>query len=306
MIDKSNLYFKQAELLLDVLPLIAKHDCFALKGGTAINLFVQNMPRLSVDIDLTYLPVKERGDSLEHIQRTLKNIAYDIEKYIIDSAVEEIEIPNPVMVNKLRVSRRGSEIKIEPNLVIRGAVFSCEERDLSFRAQELFGIEFRMRLVSLADLYGGKICAALDRQHPRDLFDIKLLLDQDGVTDDIRTGFLVYLISHDRPMHEVLSPQMKDFKDVYLREFQGMTDKEVSYDELVDARFRLVDIIKRGLSGTEKAFLIAFKKGEPDWDLLGISGVENLPAVRWKLHNIKKMGEQKHLDFIRKLEKSLS
>jgi hypothetical protein len=47
--------------LIRVLPSIAEEACFALKGGTAINLFVRDMPRLSVDIDLTYLPVQPRG-----------------------------------------------------------------------------------------------------------------------------------------------------------------------------------------------------------------------------------------------------
>ena len=51
-------YRRQVQLLIRVLPSIAEEACFALKGGTAINLFVRDMPRLSVDIDLTYLPVR--------------------------------------------------------------------------------------------------------------------------------------------------------------------------------------------------------------------------------------------------------
>ncbi|TCQ91865.1 nucleotidyltransferase AbiEii toxin of type IV toxin-antitoxin system [Rahnella sp. JUb53] len=62
--DRESIYYRQVQLLLQLLPFIAKHDCFALKGGTAINLFIRNFPRLSVDIDLVYLPVLDREESL--------------------------------------------------------------------------------------------------------------------------------------------------------------------------------------------------------------------------------------------------
>lgn len=62
-VDES--YRKQVSLLIKIVPLVAKEAVFALKGGTAINLFLRNMPRLSVDIDLTYLPVKDRAPPLD-------------------------------------------------------------------------------------------------------------------------------------------------------------------------------------------------------------------------------------------------
>ncbi len=305
MIDKSNPYFNQVKLLVEILPIIAKYKCFALKGGTAINLFVQNMPRLSVDIDLTYLPIEERSQSLEIIEQSLKQISKDIQKYIIRSSVEELAIKNPLMVSKLKVIREGSEVKIEPNLVIRGSVFSCEERDLSIKAKEIFEMEASVKVVSMADLYGGKICAALDRQHPRDLYDIKFLLDNEGLTEKIRKGFLVYLISHDRPMSESLNPTPKDVQNIYEAEFQGMTEVQVAYEKLVQIRGRLITLIREGLTQEEKDFLISFKSGEPNWELLGIEGVEHLPAVRWKLFNIRKMDEEKRRKFIQKLRKLL-
>ena len=60
-------YRRQAALLIKTLPLVAAETAFALKGGTAINLFVRDMPRLSVDIDLTYVPVADRESSLKEI-----------------------------------------------------------------------------------------------------------------------------------------------------------------------------------------------------------------------------------------------
>ena len=71
-------YFDQVRLLLSVLPDIAREDAFALMGGTAINLFYRDMPRLSVDIDLTYLPVHDRERSLKDIDETLDRITVAI------------------------------------------------------------------------------------------------------------------------------------------------------------------------------------------------------------------------------------
>ena len=63
----SETYKKQIRLLLDVLPEIAKESTLALNGGTAINLFLRDMPRLSVDIDLTYIPFDDRPTSFKNI-----------------------------------------------------------------------------------------------------------------------------------------------------------------------------------------------------------------------------------------------
>ena len=252
MIDKNSLYFKQAELVVRVLPLIARYDCFALKGGTAINLFVQNMPRLSVDIDLTYLPIQQREESLANIERTLQGIANHIKKHVPGSWVKEILIKNPRMVSKLHVFMDDVQIKIEPNFVIRGTVFSYENRDLSSKARDTFEMSVSMRVVSLSDLYGGKICAALDRQHPRDLYDIKFILGSEGIAEQIWKGFLVYLISHDRPIHESLNPILKDVRDIYETDFQGMVDDDTPYEELIHVREELIRLIKFKLTKTLK------------------------------------------------------
>lgn len=67
-------YKERVRLLLRIIPIISTEECFAVHGGTAINLFVQNLPRYSVDIDLTYIPVEPRGASLAHIKERLKEI----------------------------------------------------------------------------------------------------------------------------------------------------------------------------------------------------------------------------------------
>lgn len=141
----------------------------------------------------------------------------------------------------------------------------------------------------------------MDRQHPRDLYDIKLLLENEGITDEIRKGFLVYLISHNRPIHESLNPVMKEIKSAYEAEFQGMVNEDVSYEELLKVRSILVDLIKKILTRDEKDFLISFKSGDPDWNLLGLDGIKNLPAVLWKLNNIQKIAKAKRKDLVSRL-----
>jgi len=300
-----NRFFEQARLMLQALPFVFEEEIFALKGGSAINFFFRDMPRLSVDIDLTYLPLEPRERSLRNIEKSLKRIAQRIGANLSGVSIQEGKIKDPYMTNKIFVGIAGMQIKIEPNLVIRGTAFPAEEHILNTKAQEAFELFIEARTVSFADAFGGKICAALDRQHPRDLYDIKFLLDKEGITEKVRKGFLVYLISHDRPLHESLNPVMKEFEGLYEREFKGMTREDVSYEELVNVRHALVAVIHQTLTDVEKDFLMSFKGGEPDWGLLGVEGVQDLPAVRWKLSNIQKMEETKRRDFMIKLRNVL-
>ena len=291
--------------MLKTIPHVAAESCFALKGGTAINLFVRDMPRLSVDIDLAYLPVDEpRETALKKSSQALGRIAAAIKKTITGTRVQESRAREPERVIRLIVSTGPTRIKIEPNEVIRGSVFPSEERELSRRAEDLFELSVSARALSLADLYGGKLCAALDRQHPRDLFDVKILLDNEGITDDIRRAFVVYLASHDRPMHELLDPKRKDVRRIYENEFVGMPVEEIAYKDLVAARETLIETLKK-LSDNEKTFLLSVKAGQPNWGVIGIEGIERLPAIQWKLANIRKIGEKRRAELLDKLKRTL-
>ncbi len=300
-----NTYFRQAHLMLQLLPLVMKHDHFALKGGTAINFFVRNLPRLSIDIDLAYIPVEDRKESIRNISNSLKDISISAKKVIGNVRIVPKVLSELNLWQGIVIEQEGIMVKIEPNLIIRGTVFPCEMRDISEEAADLFEMFVSINTLSFADLFGGKICAALDRQHPRDLFDIKLLFENEGLSEDIRKAFLIYLISHNRPIHELLDPGFVDFKDIFESEFAGLTRMMVKYEELVETRQILISKIRNDLTDDEKRFLISIKKREPDWDLLGLKGVENLPAVRWKLINLNKMPAKKHLQALSKLGKIL-
>jgi predicted nucleotidyltransferase component of viral defense system len=298
---KDTVFFRQAELLLRILPLIHKEEVFALKGGTAINFFVRDLPRLSVDIDLTYLPVNERDFALNDTRNALIRISEEIQRRIPGTKVTLRNIRGTSVLKGMVVEREGVTVKIEPNLVMRGSVYPPEVKPLSRKAQDVFELSVQSRLLSTHELYAGKICAALDRQHPRDLFDVHWLIRNEGLSAQTRKAFLVYIISHPRPMIEILNPSFKDIRDVFENEFKEMVSDNVTLEELCTTREKLLSTLMEQITHEEKQFLVSVKEGIPRWDLLELEGVENLPAVRWKVVNIKKMEPSKHSKAVRKL-----
>ena len=298
-----NLFHHQAELLISILPYMTKDTDFALHGGTAINFFVRDMPRLSVDIDMTYLRLSSREETIKAISDQLKSISKRISSIMPSVLIEEKAESPKGLVSKLFVKKQNAIVKVEPNLVIRGSLFGPEERDLCKKAEEVFEKFVTTRTLAFSELYGSKICAALDRQHPRDIFDIMLLLKNEGITEQVRKSFLVYLISHNRPISELLSPNFKDMKPVFEKEFAGMASFEVKYEELLNVRKTLVEEINKKITDDERAFLLSFKERAPKWGLLGIKGAEDMPAVKWKLANLTKMGDEKHAQAVHQLKK---
>jgi hypothetical protein len=279
MID--SVYFKQAELLLRILPLIDREAEFAMKGGTAINFFARDLPRISVDIDLVYLPVGERDESLREISAALVRISQDIKNRIPGTKVTPRKTGGSGLLSGLFVQRQDTIVKIEPNLVIRGSVYPPARRLISPKAIDLFEISVESQILSDDELYAGKICAALDRQHPRDLFDIMMLLTYGNFSTAMRRAFVVYLVSHDRPIVEVLNPGFVDIRPVFETEFQGMTLEEVTCVELALHRLakketlrhlgqRQVDDavvahLQKRLSGNDKKVLLRDLRYAPAW-----------------------------------------
>jgi predicted nucleotidyltransferase component of viral defense system len=300
----SERYRRQVALLIAVMPFLAAETDFALKGGTAINLFVRDMPRLSVDIDLTYLPVAGRPESLAAIDVAMKRMAAAIRAGLRGTRVIEVMNAREQIVTKLQVQGADAQIKIEVTPVLRGCVFAPEMRSVSQAVEDAFGYA-EMQLVSFADLYAGKIMAALDRQHPRDLYDVRDLLAHEGIDDDLRRAFIVYLISHDRPISEVIRPSRRDIAHEFEQGFAGMTAEPVTLDDLLTAREALIESIAGGMPPEHRQFLIGFKSGAPDWNLLGVPGAADLPAVRWKQINLDRMSADARGRMIAQLQESL-
>ncbi|NWF82202.1 MAG: nucleotidyl transferase AbiEii/AbiGii toxin family protein [Bryobacteraceae bacterium] len=297
-------YRRQAALLIRVLPFVAEEACFALKGGTAINLFVRDMPRLSVDIDLTYLPVAGRKTSLAEIDAPMRRIADRIQKGTPGVRVTSSKLKEAEIISKHFVELDGVQIKIEVTPVLRGCVYDPETRSVSEAVEAAFGFA-EIQVVSFADLYAGKLVAALDRQHPRDLFDVRDLLANEGISDELRKAFVVYVLSHNRPMAEVLAPTRKDITQEFERGFEGMTKEPVRLDDLLQAREDLIAGLVGRMPDEHRRFLASFKRGRPEWELLGIPHVEKLPAVQWKIQNLAKMDPKKREELVSNLIRAL-
>ena len=283
-------YFEQARLLLSIIPEIAKENAFALKGGTAINFFYKDFPRISVDIDLVYLPIVDRAKSLRDIDNTLNRIAS-----VINSRNSRIQAQRTAgggnFETRIVISQGKVQIKVETSPVMRGSVYPPTVMATSNSVSNLFGY-FEMNVVAFEDLYSGKLVAALDRQHPRDLFDIKILYENEGITDNLFRVFMAYIASSRRPIHELLDPGDVNIDELFDMEFEGMTREPVVRDSLIETRKHLHTDIKERLTGDIAEFLLSLHDAEPDFKLIGLDNASNLPAVRWKLINLRKLKAQ--------------
>lgn len=277
-------YEEKVKLLVRVLPYIAKEDTFALKGGTAINLFVRNLPRLSVDIDLTYLGFEGRNEAFKNINDGLARILICLEK----SGIKATILKNKENISKIICSTPSANIKIEPNYTLRGYAYPPEKMRINTKVESKYGFA-NINVISKAELYGGKICAALDRQHPRDLFDIRYLLANEGITPEIKNGFIVALLSHGRTPYELLQPNIQNQEDTFYKEFVGMSDEPFSYQDHLTTFNTLLRSIHKSLTATDREFLLSFFNATPDWDIIQIPNLNKLPAIKWKLQNLEKL-----------------
>jgi predicted nucleotidyltransferase component of viral defense system len=256
-----NVFVKKVDLLLNVLPYVMSEKNFGLKGGTAINLFMRNMPRLSVDIDLTYLPIEDREISLNNIDCALTNIYSQVELKI-PGVKGFLRHSSAGHIKQIVFEKNNTQVKVEINQVLRGCIYPPNILDLCEVAQTLFSRFVTVQTLSFEDVYAGKICAALDRQHPRDLFDIKLLLENEGISDKLRKAFIIYLISSNRPIVELIDPNFLNIEKLYKQELEGMTNISVSYKELIEVRELLVSIVNKGFTERERGYFCYLLKRE--------------------------------------------
>lgn len=294
-------YNIQVGLLIKEIPEVAKEQFFALHRGTAINLFHNEMPRLSVDIDLTYIPLEDRQTSLKNINDALSRIKKSIERNL-----KSVTVEHRSEISKLLISTKNAQIKIEVNETKRGLIEKPEIKILCKKAQDKFDSFCAISVVDVGQLYGGKICAALDRQHPRDLFDIKYFLENKTVDRNIIQGFIFCLIGSDRPMNEIIQPNLLNQEKALSNQFEGMSDVEFSYKDFEETRLKLITLIKENLTSADKEFLMSIKNAEPDWSIYDF---KNYPSVEWKLmnvQNLKRSNPKKHQNQLELLKERLN
>jgi len=281
-------YRNAVRLLLEVAPAVFRSPTFALKGGTAINLFVRDMPRLSVDLDLVIVDhTMSRDEALEAMSAELESIRGELtEKLGLRCELGAMSQGPEV---KLFVERDRTRIKVEVNHVFRGTVLPLESRPLVAGAQDTFFTDIELPVLHPDELYGSKLVAAMDRQHPRDLFDVLGLLDAGGLTAEVIECFVCYLAGHNRPVHEVLFANEIDLTPAFANDFEGMTRDPVSLDNLLGVRHRLFAEVPAALTDAQHTFLLGLVKGEPDWSLVSCEHLRDMPAIRWKLENLSRL-----------------
>lgn len=287
--------------MIKIVPLIYKISEFAIHGGTAINLFVKDMPRYSVDLDITYIPLKEREESLSDINKLLLNLKSQLER-----AIPGISIIHKPAIWKLQCSHDGATVKIEVNGTKRGIIGDIEEKELCSKAKREFNMSCRARIVSFSLLYGGKIAAALSRQHPRDLFDYKYM--DINSFDEVKHGFILCLLGSDKPIVESLQPNPINQSEALENQFKGMTDTEFNYIDYEISRKNLIKLVNESLSEEDKEFILSFEIGQPNWTKCCAGDLSQYPSVKWKLKNIlelKRVNLSKFNIGIDKLKKHL-
>ena len=293
----NDIYRRQVALLIRVMPLVFRIKDFAVHGGTAINLFHRNLPRYSVDIDVTYIPLDDRETSLKNINSHLSSLKTAIEK-----VVPVIRVTHKPDTWKLQCVKDGTTIKIEVNGTKRGIIGNTEKIQLCEKAKEEFGMTCFANIVSWSQLFGGKIAAALSRQHPRDLFDCRDITSDDF--NAVKEGVWLCLLGSDKPIIESLQPNPIDQRDALANQFEGMTDEPFNYDHYQNSRTNLIEVVNNGFTDGDKEFLISFEEGNPDWSKCCAGDLSKYPSIRWKLMNIAKLKSKnpaKHKEGIDKL-----
>lgn len=298
-------YTDRVRLLVEILPVLAQEPRFALKGGTAINLFEHDLPRLSVDIDLAWLPVHDYAEDARLIAESLERLADVLRGRPLQLQVQ-LSAGEGAGITRLVASRGRSRVQIETTPVMRGTVHPVRRMVVRPSVEEAFGFA-SVQVLSFADLYAGKLAAALSRQHPRDLFDVGLLLEDERADQLLWRTFLVYLTCSPKPAWEMLAPRMPaDFAATFEAHFKGMTAEPIEAEALLGIHERLLVRLAGWLDEPSCEFLRSIEEQRPDFDLIELPQAACLPAVRRKMHNLAQRTDIKRKADWRLLDETLA
>lgn len=298
-------YIDRVRLLVEILPVLTQEPRFALKGGTAINLFEHDLPRLSVDIDLAWLPVHNYAEDAKLIAEALGRLADMLRARPLQLQVQS-SAGEGGAVTRLVASRGRARVQIETTPVMRGTVHPVRNMVVRPRVEEAFGFA-EVQVLDFADLYAGKLAAALSRQHPRDLFDVGLLLEDERADVRLWRTFLVYLTCSPKPTWEILAPRVPaDFAETFEAHFKGMTAEAIAVEALLESRERLLARVVQWLDEPSCAFLRSVEREQPDFGLIGLGHAAELPGVRRKLDNLAQRTAVKRAADRQQLEETLA
>lgn len=280
-------YIEIARLMLLTAPHIFQASDFAMKGGTALNLFLHDMPRLSVDIDIAFIDhTKSREEALQSIRQELQSLCQRLEPLGLKGTLVSTGDSEDV---KIMITRGAVSMKVEVNYNFRGTLLPPRNARISELASRSFLMDFSIPSLAREELYGGKLVAALDRQHPRDFFDVREMFLQDHFDMKVVDCFVCYIAGHNNTAHGVLFSNDKKLSTIYEEQFVGMTTKPVSLAELQEARSELRSTLRANLQDRHKMFLLGLVRLNPDWSLMPFPHLRELPALKWKILNLEKL-----------------
>ncbi len=293
-------YIETVRLLLDSAPAVFETAQFAMKGGTAMNLFMGDIPRLSVDIDVVYTDYRAaREEALKSISRGLNATRRRLADLGIGAEISAAKEGEEI---KLFIRRGRHQVKVEVNHVFRGTVLPVEVQRLGEEARRLFTTELSVPVLAAPELYGSKLVAAMDRQHPRDIFDVCALFERGGLTAEIVECFVWYLAGHNRPVHEVLFSRDRDMTSAFENEFAGLARNPVTLARLQEVRHKLRTELPAALTANQREFLLGLVANDPDWRLMKYPHLSQLPALRWKLQNLTRLKRSNPSKFAQQAE----
>ncbi|MDE1920782.1 MAG: nucleotidyl transferase AbiEii/AbiGii toxin family protein [Candidatus Omnitrophica bacterium] len=294
-------FHQQVDLVLTILGYMDWDECYAMKGGTALNFFYEQMPRLSIDIDLVYLPVNSREEAIKEMNVSFQKYISMFKKRGFAAQIIGVKSNNPL--GRLYVSNGVASIKIEPNLVIRGALLPPKLKSLSSAVKKTFSQDLKVRCLDYNEIMAGKLAAMLDRQHPRDIFDLLHYYKHHRSLKDFMDCFVVYLLQSSRPFSELLKPRLLDIKEIFKTNFEGMANYPVDLKDLLSCRDKVIKNVQDSLGERRLEFLISVMEEKPKWDLIPFDNLDKLPGIKWKLQNIHSMAKSKREAEIKKLRK---
>jgi predicted nucleotidyltransferase component of viral defense system len=288
----SETFLKPSKLMVECLSVLKDDGIFALKGGTAINYFYHGMPRLSVDIDLSYIKINTRAEALEEMKEGL-----EIYKNDLDNKGFHTEFKGSVNEGngKIFVSSNGVNIKIEPNYILRGTIYPTQMLRMVDEATKVFDITSKVRTLDYREIFAGKMAAFLDRQNPRDIFDMGEFRKAGHHIEEIMDAVVIYIAQDDGMISHILDPILQDKETEFNNHFKGMTIEPVEYGRLVEIRKEILDEFHKSLKKEHGEFLVSIMENKPQWGLLPFQGIEELSGIKWKMQNIPKMKEESRL-----------
>ncbi len=299
-------FLAESRLVMDVLPFIAQEKIFALKGDTAINFFIRDLPRLSADIDLAYCPIESKNATLENANAAFERIVANLKSSLgVDVIVHKDE--EGEFISKIEVQSEQTRIKIIPDFVFRGTIYPVKEMKTPVRVSQVLERSASIQVLSFEELYAAKLLAILENQAPWDLFDMKLLWGQEGLSDEMIKALVVYLAAHARAPQELLNPVLQPFPADFSSSLSGLTSVVTDNEQLIKLRDLICKNIVTMLVDEEKHFLLSFFELEPKWELMELPiDIKELPGIKNKMLHLRKMALEQRKQTVEELEIVLS